>query len=128
MTQERVEEATRSFLAGHPDFDDELEVLLKSPARSTSFASLRSAHYPGLSRLAPLTDRLAPLVNRALARSARENLAQNGSQPSLLTGRFRSPLAFRGLPPVALAARARSPARAAWNVKLPVDQTTLLAD
>ena len=42
MTQERVEEATRSFLAGHPDFD-ELEVLLKSPARSTSFASLRSA-------------------------------------------------------------------------------------
>ena len=38
MTQERVEEATRSFLADHPDFDDELEVLLEREQTEGSWA------------------------------------------------------------------------------------------
>ena len=38
MTQERVEEATRSFLADHPDLDDELESLLEREQTEGSWA------------------------------------------------------------------------------------------
>ena len=64
-------------------------------ARSARHSSIRRPHFA-----------------RSPARYASHPSRSRCSRPSLLTGRFRSPLAFRGLPPVALAAQARSPARA----------------